>query len=419
MFKSKACLADDVVMDTARTRRALMRLVGAAVVVLGVFLTATAVRRADQVVATGREVLLGGEIVDVFTARDLRIEGHARLSGTAVALGDLDVPSGSLRVDRDAASVFAVGGGVAVGESASVVFPAVGALKYGTIRSGAVGDGDTVLRDPDAVARYAAMVSSLQSSSVCFARAASTGIVRRSASGISFVGDGASGLQVFNVDRDLVGPITISRVPREASVLINLTGSAVEIAPIGADWRAIAPNTLVNIADALTVDVDAQSNLRMNMLVGSSAGVVRISGTRITGAIMSMSTIELGHVQVMGGPVLAPMLPDCAPTFEPALDEITQPAWNPPTATDATDSSISTSTSTSTTTTTVLDGRSAPGDRPVPGAAFALGGAATASHWWLGLPVSSIGAVLLGWSWIERRYREQRSDRRQRRSVSR
>ena len=77
-----------------RLRRPLMRLFGASIVVLGVFVTATAVRRADQVVASGRDVLLGGQLVDLFTARDLLIDGHAELAGTAVALGDLDVLAG-------------------------------------------------------------------------------------------------------------------------------------------------------------------------------------------------------------------------------------------------------------------------------------------------------------------------------------
>lgn len=402
-----------------RTRRALMRLVGAAIVVLGVFVTATAVRRADQVVASGREVLLGGEMVDVFTARSLTVDGHAQLSGTAVALGDLDIASGSLRVDRAAARVFAVGGAVQVAEDASVVFPETGALKYGTIRSGAVGDGDTVLRDPDAVAQYAAMVSSLEASVVCFSRAPSTGIVRMTDAGLSLVGDGASGLQVFHVDGSFEGPISISRVPREASVLVNVTGTNVELAPQGSDWATIAPNTLVNVPDASRVDILAGNDLRLNTLVGSTDGLVSVSGTRLTGSLLSLSAVEVGDSRLAHGPLLAPLLPDCTPINSPVVKEVPTPVVAPPSATDESDSTVSTSTTSSTTTTTVLAGTQQPGARPVPGAAFALGGAATATQWWLGVPLSLFGAALLGWAWLDNHYREQRNRLRRRLALVR
>jgi hypothetical protein len=214
-----------------------------------------------------------------------------------------------------------------------------------------------------------------------------------------------------------VGDITVSRIPRHASVIVNLTGSAVEIAPTGADWQAIAPSTLVNVADAVSITVDAASDLRLNTLVGSPVGVVSVAGGRLSGTLLSLSAIELGDVQIEGAPLLAAMLPDCAPTFEPAADEVTTPAWAPPS--DTPDSSISTSTSSSTTTTTVLTGDQPPGSRPVPGAAFALGGAATATHWWLGLPIALLGGVLLGWGWIEATVRVRRAELRRRMALAR
>ncbi len=386
-----------------------MRLVGAAIVVLGVFVTATAVRRADQVVASGRDVLLGGELVDLFTAGDLSVSGHAQLAGTAVALGDLDVSVGSLRVERDAARVFAVGGGVTVGENAAVVFPETATLRYGTIRTGAVGGSDTVVRDVDAVARYAAMVPALRASSECFGRAPSTGLVRADRNGITLIGDGTSGLQVFNIDGSFVGPVLLNRIPRSATVLINLYGASIEIAPTGAGWDEIAEATLVNVPDAGTVEIATGLDLRLNSLVGSDDGQVVVDGNMLEGTLLSLSDIDVGDTRIAHGPVLAPMLPECGmPTAEPAEAPASTVAPDIVELVETTlDSSSTTSTTstTTTTTTTVATGDEPLAASPVPGAAFALGGAATASHWWVGLPLVLLGSVILGWGWLERHLR--------------
>ena len=383
----------------------MMRLIGAAVVVLGVFFTATAVREADQVVASGREVLLGGRLVDLFSARDVVIDGHAELAGTAVALGDLDVATGSsLRVDRHSSRVFAVGGAVTVSENASVIFPESGGLKYGTIRTGAVGSRDTVLRDPGAVSQYAEMVSSLEASSICFGRAASTGIVESSRSGVTLIGDGVSGLQVFHIDRVFAGTITFSRIPTDASILLNLTGPDVVVGPRGDDWLAASEHALVNVADAATVAIEAGDGLRANVLVGSTDGAVTISGSRFVGSMLSMSDVTVTDTRLEHGSFLATALPECGPKLS------TEPAATSPIDTRSVGSESSTSsttTTTTTTTTTVLSGNQPRGAAPVPGAAFALGGAATSGRWWLGVPLSMAGVVLICWVSIVARYRER------------
>ncbi|MGH9132426.1 MAG: hypothetical protein ACRDZZ_00715, partial [Ilumatobacteraceae bacterium] len=99
-----------------RLRRALVRVVGATTVVVGVTLTASAVRRADQVVASGREVLMGDHLVDMFVGRDLTVTRNVETAGIVVTLGDLAVDRGSLRIERASARVFAVGGSLTVGD---------------------------------------------------------------------------------------------------------------------------------------------------------------------------------------------------------------------------------------------------------------------------------------------------------------
>ena len=152
-----------------RLRRALVRVVGATTIVVGVTVTASAVRRADQVVASGREVLMGDRLVDTFVGGDLSVVRNVETAGIVVALGDLAVDGGSLRIERASARVFAVGGSLAVGDDASIILPATGVLKYGTIRTGAPGSPDTVTRDPNAVSAFTPMVASLESSARCFA----------------------------------------------------------------------------------------------------------------------------------------------------------------------------------------------------------------------------------------------------------
>jgi choice-of-anchor A domain-containing protein len=385
-------------MDT-RLRRALVRILGAAVVVMGVFVTATAVRRADQVIASGRDVLLGGQLVDLFSARDLVIDGHAELAGTAVALGDLAVRDGTLRVEREATRTFAVGGAVEVADSAAVVFPESGGLKYGTIRSGAAGSRDTVLRDPHAVAEYAELTPSLESSSVCFARTPTTGIVRVEDDGLTLIGDGASGLQVFHVDRELAGVIRVRRVPSAATVLVNVVGRDALVAPAGREWNAVAEHLLVNVPDAATVVVDGGSGAGLHVLVGSSEGEVQVVGDTIRGSVLSLAQVTVTNTRIEHGPLTAPMLPECAPSFDPVDEpEVSTPAVAP-----------STTTTSTTTTTTVAPGEQPRGSRAVPGAAFALGGAATASKWWAGIPLSLLGGVLLGWNWIAERRRQRQA----------
>ena len=367
--------------------------------------------------AAGREVLLGDQVVDLYSARDLTVSGHAELAATTIALGDLAVESGSLRVDREAIRTFAVGGSVSVAETATIVFPKAGALKYGTIRTGAAGSRETILRDPEAVAGYAEIAPSLASSASCFDRTASTGIVRASSDGLALTGDGVSGLQVFTVEQDFVGEITVSRIPVNASVLVNVIGDSAVIAPGGRDWSEIAPSTLVNVVSAIDVEVDAARGLRLNTLVGSTDAQVTIVGDRLTGTMLSLGSVAIGDTRFEHGAIEAPLLPECSPV-EPSLQEEPVPTATQPTA--RTDESISTSTTTTTTTTTtVLAGSQIRGSRAVPGAAFALGGAATASRWWLGVPLTLAGSVLLGWGWIEEQRRSRREWEHRRRATVR
>jgi choice-of-anchor A domain-containing protein len=387
-----------------RLRRALVRVVGATTIVVGVTVTASAVRHADQVVASGREVLMGDRLVDTFVGGDLSIVRNVETAGIVVALGDLAVEGGSLRIERASARVFAVGGSLAVADDASIILPATGGLKYGTIRTGAPGSPDTVTRDPNAVSAFTPMVAALESSAKCFAATATSGIVRRDGSRTTLLGDGVSALQVFQVTGGLVGPVRFDRVPPDATVLINVEGAHVDVSPTSDEWTERSNDILVNAPTATSVTVDAADGRMINLLVGNPDSYTSVEGELYRGRMLTLGELELFGTRVEAGRLTATHLPECRPDdlSGPAVPAITAvPIPSPSTSSaSAPASTTSTSTSSTTTTTTIVAGPVLAGAPVVLGAAFSLGGAATSTKWWIGLPVSLLGLLLLTSSWL-------------------
>jgi choice-of-anchor A domain-containing protein len=384
-----------------RLRRALVRVAGAATVVVGLTVTASAVRRADQVVASGREVLMGDRLVDTFVGRDLTVVRNVETAGVVAALGDLHVSEGSLRIERASGRVFAVGGGIRVDGDASIILPASGGLKYGTIRTGAPGSPDTVTRDPDAVAGFTPMVSSLRTSATCFAATSTTGLVRVDGETTTFVGDGVSALQVFRTAHRLTGPVDFERVPPDATVLVNVAGDQVTIAPRSDEWLERANDILVNVADATAVAIDARDGRLVNLLVGNPESRTVVTGDLYRGRLMTLGALELSGTRVEAGRLTATHLPECRAPDPDADGEPpdTAPAGarpsTPPTPSTTARPATSTTASSSTTTTTVVGGDVAEPEPVALGAAFSLGGAATSSQWWVGLPICVLGLLLL------------------------
>ena len=387
-----------------RLRRALVRVVGATTIVVGVAVTASAVRRADQVVASGREVLMGDRLVDTFVGGDLSVVQNVETAGIVVALGDLAVKGGSLRIERADARVFAVGGSLAVDEGASIILPAAGGLKYGTIRMGTPGSADTVTRDPNAVSEFTPMVAALASSASCFAATATSGIVRSDSSRTTFVGDGVSPLQVFRVRDRLVGSVEFDRVPTDATVLINVEGGRVDVSPTSDDWAARSNDILVNVPMARSVTVDAAGGRMINLLVGNPDSNLSVEGELYRGRMLTLGEVVLNGTRVEAGRLTATHLPECRPSE--LADPVGPSTTAPPTAVSSASSTAAaqsrpvSTTSTSSTTTTIVPGTVPHGEPAVLGAAFSLGGAATSTQWWIGLPVSVLGLLLLTSSWL-------------------
>ncbi|MGH9135100.1 MAG: choice-of-anchor A family protein, partial [Ilumatobacteraceae bacterium] len=282
----------------------------------------------------------------------------------------------------------------------SIILPAAGGLRYGTIRTGAPGSPDTVTRDPDAVSDFTPMVAALDSSSTCFAATATSGIVVGDGGTTTFVGDGVSALQVFQVSGGLTGEVAFRRVPPDATVLINIVGNYVAVSPASDDWVTRSSDILVNVPLASTVTVDTAGGRLVNLLVGNPESRTSLEGELYRGRMLTLGALDLAGTRVEAGRLTAAHLPECRPVelADPAGPSTTTPAGS--TSSTPAPSSTMPTTSTTSTTTTVVAGAPLRGPPPVLGAAFSLGGAATSTYWWVGLPVSLLGLLLMTSSWL-------------------
>ena len=209
---------------------------------------------------------------------------------------------------------------------------------------------------------------------------------------------------MFQVTGRLVGPVRFDRVPPDATVLINVEGEHVAVSPTSDDWTERSNDILVNVPTATSVTVDAADGRMINLLVGNPESYTSVEGELYRGRMLTLGELELFGTRVEAGRLTATHLPECRsgrrlPTLPAApdhggADRVAVDVDPPPPA-----STTSTSTST-TTTTTIVAGPVPTGAPAVLGAAFSLGGAATSTKWWIGLPVSLLGLLLLTSSWI-------------------
>ncbi len=227
-------------------------------------------------------------------------------------------------------------------------------------------------------------------------------------------------------------------------MLINVAGDDVAWSPRSNQWLDRSADVLVNVPTAVRMTIPAVDIVRSNLLVGNPDSAVAVDATAYRGQILALGDVTLNGTRITGAGLTAGHLPSCTadrlsderrdpaatidlkapltestltlegPVVDPILDRAVvatlldapgAPSDRPGALPESTTSSTSSTTTTSTTTTTssptagIVDADSVM-QRPVPGAAFALGGAATSSNWWIGLPVALLGGALLAMSWV-------------------
>lgn len=225
-------------------------------------------------------------------------------------------------------------------------------------------------------------------------------------------------------------------------MLINIAGDDVTWSPRSNQWLDRSADVLVNVPTAARVTIPAVDTVRSNLLVGSPDSAVAVDAAAYRGQLLALGDVTLNGTRITGAGLTAGHLPSCtadrlsgerrdpaatidlkAPVTEstlalegPVVDQVLTRAaadttlLNAPAAPSDRPGAVPESTTSSTTTTSTTTTTSAPiagvadADsamrRPVPGAAFALGGAATSSNWWIGLPVALLGGALLAMSWL-------------------
>ncbi|RII17740.1 hypothetical protein DSC45_12630 [Streptomyces sp. YIM 130001] len=187
--------------------------------------------------------------INIFVGEDFLVRGSAaEAEGRSVVLGDFDMNKaagvsgvyniglagvGSRVPPPDGSDYLTTGGNVAVAPGQTLLG------EDGVVRHAGSVSGDvdtTVTEDPDAATPYAGLRDELTEASRCYARAngesrPATGTAVNEGTQTRFTGDGASSLQVFNVDFDMVGPsggqqgVIFEGIPDGATILVNVLGA--------------------------------------------------------------------------------------------------------------------------------------------------------------------------------------------------
>ena len=156
---------------------------------------------------------------------------------------------------------------------------------------------------------------------------------------------------------------------------------------------------------ARSVTVDAADGRMINLLVGNPDSHVAVEGELYRGRMLTLGELELIGTRVEAGRLTATHLPECRPdrpgrpgraVDDRASDRLAVDRRRPRRPVEHRVDA----TSSSSTTTTIVAGTVPTGAPAVLGAAFSLGGAATSTQWWIGLPVSLLGLLLLTSSWL-------------------
>ncbi|WP_432088919.1 choice-of-anchor A family protein [Streptomyces sp. bgisy095] len=311
--------------------------------------------------------------INIFVGGDFLVrEAAAEAEGKVVVLGGFDM---NKRVGASAVyNVGIVGGGsrvppdngtdfLTVGEDVTVAAgqrlltsegTVTGVTRYGGALSG------TVIPDPvqddDAAAPYVSLRDRLTDASQCYAyvggaHRATTGTAVNSGSETLFTGDGASDLQVFDVDFDLESAsggqqnIRFEGIPAGATVLVNVYGADRTVDTyINQLPNGLRERVLWNFPDATAVKFEGTAQFAGSVLIGNQASTATVTmpGTNgrffTTGNLTHASETTGGGGQEMHAYPFNGDLPSCAdPTPTPTPTDPTPTPTDPtPTPTDPT-----------------------------------------------------------------------------------
>ncbi|WP_225987145.1 choice-of-anchor A family protein [Streptomyces spectabilis] len=268
------------------------------------------------------------ENINVFVGEDMLVrEAAAEAEGKVVVLGDFDmnkragasqiynvgVAGVGSRVPPPNGSDFLTTGGdltVATGQRLLAEEGSVsGRVVYEGTASGTV--VPPAVQEAGAADPYAALPGQLTAASQCYAydngaKRATTGEVTYTSTGTTFTGDGTSKLQVFDVDFDLASSsggqqgITFAGIPADATVLVNLYGTAREINTyVGGFPDGLRERLLWNFPDATDVQFNGTAQFAGSVLVGSAGSTSTVRMPGMNGRFFTVGSLT--HTSGAGG----------------------------------------------------------------------------------------------------------------------
>ncbi|MEY9858939.1 choice-of-anchor A domain-containing protein [Catenulispora sp. GAS73] len=288
--------------------------------------------------------------INIFSGANFSATGRAaEAEGKIVTLGDFTVDKaggglfnagvvgvGSRVPPPDGTDFLTVGGNIdiksgnrlEVGGSDSKT-TAYGDVRYAGTLSGrvdVVAPSKTV-HDAQATAPYAALRTYIQDRSACAATAPATGSVTVDGPLVTFRGDGASMLQVFDVPGDIGGAraadLVFTGIPAGASVLVNMTGSSPTLNTNtgsgfpGDQLTEMRPRLMWNFPNATTAEVKGGAQFQGSILGGTPGGTLTISTPGQNGRVYVAGSLVLTNASA-GSEIHAypfdGVLPECGAT---------------------------------------------------------------------------------------------------------
>ncbi|MFD0277877.1 choice-of-anchor A family protein [Kitasatospora sp. NPDC127111] len=270
--------------------------------------------------------------INLFVGGDFLVRGRAaEAEGRLVVLGGFDqnkdatsgglynvgiVGVGSRVPPPDGADFLTTGAGVTVAAGQRLSAEG-GAVRHAGAVSGTV--LGTLVQDAAAVRPFSALRGELSAASDCYARVGGaprtpTGTAVNQGGQTLFTGDGASALQVFNVDFDLTGPtggqqgIVFAGIPANATVLVNVLGSARTLNTYSGaiddahdPLNAYRQRLLWNFPDATSVTLAGTGQFQGSFLIGEQTSQTTVTLPGINGRFFTTGSLTHTSLATGGG----------------------------------------------------------------------------------------------------------------------
>lgn len=276
--------------------------------------------------------------INIFVGDDFLVRGRAaEAEGRVVVLDDFDqnkdltagglynlgiVGVGSRVVPPRDADFLTTGGDITIATNQRLETTGGLQNEIGTVRHAGTVTGNvtgTLVEDENAVARYAGLRDRLTAASRCYARVdgqprTATGTAVNQGTQTLFTGDGASLLQVFNVDFDMTTAtgaqqgIVFAGIPAGATILVNVTGADRTLSTYsgGIDdttdpLNAYRERLLWNFPDATTVELAGTGQFQGSFLMGEQSSMTTVTLPGINGRFFTTGSVTHTSAATGGG----------------------------------------------------------------------------------------------------------------------